>query len=105
MTLTQVAETVSDGQKINIPSKLEYGASESPSGTGSAGGSISNALININTASSEELQKIAGVGPSTAQKIIDYRSTNGRFKSKDEIKNVSGIGDKTYAKMEDKITV
>ena len=55
------------------------------------------APVNINTASLEELDALDGVGPSTAQKIIDYRTANGPFKTIDDIKNVSGIGDAKFA--------
>ena len=61
--------------------------------------------ININTADSSSLQEIPGVGPSTAEKIIQYRESNGKFQSIEDIKNVSGIGDKTFEKMKDKICV
>jgi competence protein ComEA len=61
--------------------------------------------VNINTASLEELDALSGVGPATAQKIIDYRTANGPFKAVDDIKNVSGIGDAKFAAMKDKITV
>jgi len=62
-------------------------------------------LININTASLEELDKIPEVGPVIAGRIIDYRNTNGPFENIEEIKNVSGIGDVTFLKMKDYITV
>lgn len=62
-------------------------------------------VININTANLEELQKINGVGPVTAQNIIDYREKNGGFKSIEDLKNVDRIGDKTFEKMKDSITV
>ena len=61
--------------------------------------------MNINTASLAELDALQGVGPSTAQKIIDYRTANGGFKTIDEIKNVPGIGDAKFAAMKDFITV
>ena len=61
--------------------------------------------VNINTASASELDALQGVGPSTAQKIIDYRTANGGFKTIDDIKNVSGIGDAKFAAMKDSITV
>ena len=52
-----------------------------------------------------QLQELNGVGPATAEKIIDYRKQNGRFQSIEDIKNVSGIGDKTYEKLKDHIRV
>ena len=70
-----------------------------------AGGLPPGPLININTASASELDALQGVGPSTAQKIIDYRTENGGFKTIDEIKNVPGIGDAKFAAMKDSITV
>lgn len=68
-------------------------------------GRSSDGKININTADSTQLQELNGVGPATAEKIIDYRKQNGRFQSIEDIKNVSGIGDKTYEKLKDHIRV
>jgi competence protein ComEA len=53
----------------------------------------------------EELDKIHGIGPVTAQKIIDYRSKNGDFNSLEDLKNIQGIGDKTLDKFRDKIDI
>ena len=64
-----------------------------------------NAKVNINTASKEKLETLPGVGETTAQKIIDYREANGKFKTIEDIKNVSGIGDAKYESLKDKITV
>ena len=60
-----------------------------------------NGKISINNASLEELQKIPGVGPVTAQKIVEYRENAGGFSSVDELLNISGIGEKTYKKIQD----
>lgn len=66
----------------------------------------SAALININTADAALLDTLPGIGPTIAQRIIDYRSgPQGPFETKVEIKNVSGIGDVTYADLEALITV
>lgn len=67
--------------------------------------SKSSALININTASLEELMTLTGIGEVKAQAIIDYRETYGSFPTIKSLTNVSGIGDKTLAKIADKITV
>lgn len=67
---------------------------------------ISNdlSLININTASKEELMELSGIGEVIADRIIEYRNKN-KFKSIEDIKNVSGIGDAMYEKIKDYITV
>jgi competence protein ComEA len=62
-------------------------------------------LINLNTASSAELESLPGIGPTTAQKIIDFREQNGPFLNAEDIINVSGIGPGTYERIKDLITV
>lgn len=62
-------------------------------------------LININTASSSELQSLTGIGEVKAGAIIEYREQNGGFSSVDELINVKGIGEKTLEKIRDRIIV
>ena len=57
------------------------------------------AEIDVNTASASELQSIKGIGPKTAQKIIDYRDEHGTFNSVNDVTRVKGIGAKTLKKM------
>ena len=61
--------------------------------------------ININTATSAELDTLPGIGPAKAKAIIDYRNSKGGFKSINELDNVSGIGKATIDKFRDQITI
>ncbi|MBQ9487070.1 MAG: helix-hairpin-helix domain-containing protein [Selenomonadaceae bacterium] len=102
-----LAEPLSDGQHIHVPTKEIFfrDIAAQASGTNSNSNSNSNGLININTADAKELEKLKGVGPAIAGRIIEYRESNGAFKSIEEIKKVRGIGEKTFEKMRDEITV
>ncbi len=94
-------EPFSDSDSINSAVQEEPPQSENSSADTSK---TQGGLININTASAEELKTLPGIGDVLSQRIIDYRQTNGPFSSKEAITNVSGIGEKTYAKICDLIT-
>lgn len=94
------AKYVEDGEKIIIPS-----LNNSQINTGNiASNNPVSGLININTASREELMELPGVGEAIADRIIEYRSTT-QFKSIEDIMCVNGIGNATFEKMKSKITV
>lgn len=104
-----MARTLRDEEQIHIPRDGEVQTSP-VSNTNSTmqsmgGGTGQSGLININTADSAALQTLTGIGPSTAEKILDYRQSSGPFRSIEQIKEVNGIGDKTYEKFKDKICI
>ena len=70
-----------------------------------AGSKSPDQKININTAQSEELQKLPRVGPAIAQRILDYRKENGNFKRIEDLMKVRGIGEKVFNQLKDLITV
>lgn len=92
------ARYVKDGEKIIIPS------SRNSQGMDKESISNENNLVNINTASKEELLKLPGIGEVTAEKIINYRDNNN-FTKIEDLKNVNGIGMATYNKLKDLICV
>jgi competence protein ComEA len=61
--------------------------------------------INLNTASSEQLQTLPGIGPALAERIIAYRTKVGKFTKIEELLNVSGIGEKRFQQFKDRLTV
>lgn len=74
-------------------------------GNDSASKEFVSEIININTASLQQLMALSGIGESKAQKIIKYREEIGAFNSIEDIKNVNGIGDSIFEKIKDNITV
>lgn len=102
-----LAQKIHDEDKLYVP---QIGETPDESESTSYGVTVGEGLkddgkIDINTAGEAELTQLPGIGPVTAQKIIDYRAANGSFKSIDDIKNVSGIGDKKFEQIKDKIKV
>lgn len=98
------ASFVEDGQKIIIPEKGSGNAEGTSSASPAASSNAGTGLININTASADELKTLNGIGDAMAGRIIEFRSANP-FKSIEDIMSVEGIGSKTYEKIKDQITV
>lgn len=87
-----LARRLEDGEMVVVlPMSAGSGANEEIPEAKTA-----SSLININTATAEELEQLPGIGPSTAQKIVSDRMANGSFKSPDDLKRVTGIGDKKF---------
>jgi len=120
LSAVNLAARLVDGQQIVIPEKGEAaGAGATPGGepsagagepaaggdTASGGQSGGSMPVNLNTATLEQLDALSGVGPATAQKIIDFRETNGGFSSVEELLDVPGIGDAKFAALKDLVTI
>jgi competence protein ComEA len=88
-----LAAPLSDGQRIYVPAR---GQEVPPDLTASGGGgsttATADAIVDLNTATLDDLDRLPGVGPATAQAILDYRRQHGRFRTVDELLEVRGIG-------------
>ena len=89
-------------QEYTIPTSTDLSATPQPSMRGATPSDVSR--ININTATSQELQTLRGIGPAMARRIIEYRQTSGGFSTVDDLTNVKGIGEKTLEKIRASIT-
>lgn len=97
LTLVNLAKPLQDGEQIHIPRQGEQAII--PIESGAAG------LLDLNTATVEQLDELPGIGPSTAQAIVDYRTQHGGFTSVEELDNVSGIGPATLEQIRPLVTV
>lgn len=108
-TAVNLAQLLNDSEQIIIPTKKEAASGKNKTDKGTEGeaslnGNGRNGLVNINTASKEELMTLPGIGGSKADAVIEYRLSD-RFNTIEDIKNVTGIKDGVFNQIKDKITV
>jgi competence protein ComEA len=101
LTSVNLARPLVDGEQILVGQAVPAGVAPHAAGATPAAG----ALVNLNAAGVSELDTLPGVGPVTAQKILDWRSAHGAFTSVDELLEVDGIGDKTLADIAPHVTL
>lgn len=115
-----LARLLVDGEQVYLPTQeeIESGAVAGAGSTGSASGTskggssaaggastlLTGGLVNINTATASELDALPGIGPATAQKIIDDREANGPFAKTEDLMRVPGIGESKYDALKDLVT-
>ena len=103
-----LAQKLKDGMQVTVPEKSPQGAAVQGAAGGAQAGAakpLPEGMVNINTADEKELDKLPGIGPAMAKRIVEYRTENGAFQAPEEIKRVKGIGDAKYEKMKDKIAL
>jgi competence protein ComEA len=111
--VVNLAQPLSDGLQVYVPAQGEEVAAPAlltvsnpvPGSTAETNSSAPGGLININTATQVELEELPGIGPSTAQNILDHRDANGPFATIESIMDVSGIGDGRFNQIKELITV
>lgn len=99
-----LAAPLADGQQVLVP-KRGASAGSAPSPGGVPGAGSAGSLVNVNTASADELETLPGIGEVLAQAIIDHRTEHGPFATVDDLVDVSGIGDATLEDIRDLVTV
>ena len=91
LALINLAAPLADGEQVVVPVRGAAAPGAGPAAPGSAGAAPAGP-VHLNTATLEQLDSLPGVGPVTAQKILDYREKHGAFSSVDELDAVPGIG-------------
>ena len=103
LSTLNLARVLTDGEQILVGVAAAPGVAASASSE--PGASSSGSLVNLNTATLDQLDSLPGVGPVTAQKILDWRTAHGAFTAIDELLEVDGIGEKTLADMAPHLTL
>ena len=103
-----LAARVADGQQVVVPRRApganaEAAAAAAGAGTGGAGAAAHGPPISLSSATLEQLDTLDGVGPATAQKILDWRREHGGFRSVDDLGQVPGIGPKRLAALRERV--
>lgn len=104
-----LAKQLTDAQVIYIPRQGEKTpgsfAENIQSSSGEEAASTEQEIVNINTATKDQLRKITGIGDKKADLILQYRQQHGNFNSIDDLKNINGFGEKTVAKLKPSLAV
>jgi len=103
LSALNLARVLVDGEQILVGRAAQPGGMAA--GASTAAPDPTGALVNLNTATPEQLETLPGVGPVTAQKILDWRGANGAFSSVDQLLDIDGIGDKTLAEIAPHVTL
>lgn len=101
-----LARILADGERVYVPTTEEVASGVVPEASGGTGGPSGSAAgtVDINRADAAELETLPGIGPTTAQKIVDDREANGPFAKPEDLMRVPGIGPKKFEALRDLVT-
>lgn len=108
LSAINLARMVTDGEQISVPTEEMVNAAAAASTAGAAGAvgaAGGNVLLNLNSADANALESLPGVGPALAGRIIDWRTSNGGFRTVDDLNQVSGIGGKLLERIRSLVSV
>lgn len=98
-----LAAKVADGQQVLVPERAAKGAAAGPAGDRAAGGAAGGS-VSLNAATAEQLDALDGIGPQTAQKILEWRARRGGFAAVDDLDEIPGIGPKRLEALRGQLT-
>jgi competence protein ComEA len=106
LTAVNLAAPVEDGQQVVVPGRGGAGADAAAPGAAAPGaaaapGSAGAPKLSLSTATVDQLDEIDGIGPTLAERIVEYRTENGGFRSLDELREVEGIGEKRFETLQE----
>jgi competence protein ComEA len=106
LATVNLARRVADGEQVSIgvPAAVDA-APAGPAASGDAAAPASGGKVDLNKATLEQLDGLPGVGPVTAQRILDWRTRSGRFSRVDQLREVEGIGERRFSQLKDLVTV
>ncbi|MCZ7588162.1 MAG: helix-hairpin-helix domain-containing protein [Gaiella sp.] len=103
LSAVNLAAPLADGQQVVVPRRVTGGAAgTAPAGT--AAGAASGVKVSLASATVEQLDELPGIGPVTAQKIVDWRTAHGPFRSVEDLDDVPGIGPARIEQLRDLVT-
>jgi competence protein ComEA len=101
-----LAAKLEDGRQVLVPERAaRAGGGAAPTAGGAGAAAAPDQPINLNTATLEQLDTLSGIGPTTAQKILDFREERGGFSSIEELGEIPGIGDVRLASLREEVTL
>jgi competence protein ComEA len=105
LSQVNLAAEVEDGRQALVPERVTAAQAAAGGGATAAAPVVPGVPLNLNTATIEQLDELDGIGPATAQQILDYREAQGGFGSVEELNQVPGIGEKRMASLRDQVRV